>query len=182
MLVDNNYNVTLFTSDFSHSEKAHIEKNDFENYPFDIELVHEPGYSTNVSVKRALSHVNYSFNLRKAIKKYNEPDIIYAAYPTMSAAFFAGKYANNNNIPFIIDVQDTWPESISAAIDTDKLLVKTVMWPFTKFADHIYSMADLVIGVSETYAQRANVKNSKAKDYVSVYIGAELDTFDSVAI
>lgn len=183
ILTDNNYEVKLFTSDFSHSEKNHIDENDFEDYSFDIQLIHEPGYPNNVSVKRALSHINYSYNLKKFINKFeNTPDIIYAAYPTMSAAFVAGKYAKKNNIPFVIDVQDTWPESISAAIDTEKNLVKILMWPFTKFADNIYRRADLVIGVSETYAQRANLKNSNSKNFISVYIGAELNTFDKVDV
>src|SRR5699024_2048225 len=44
----------------------------------------------------------------------------------------------------------------------------------------IYRMADVVFGVSETYAQRANVKGTNCKEFIPVYIGAELEKFDNV--
>ncbi|MSS44347.1 glycosyltransferase family 4 protein [Anaerosalibacter bizertensis] len=172
--------VTLFTSDFRHGKKTHVSSDIVKEYPFKVKLIHEPGYEKNVSVKRALSHKRFGDNLKKQIEKIEEPDIIYAAYPTMSSSYIAGKYAKENDIPFIIDIQDTWPESVSSAIDTEKLIIKTLMWPFTKFANRIYSMADIVFGVSETYAKRADVKGTKCKEFISVYIGAELEKFDNV--
>ncbi|MBU5294112.1 glycosyltransferase family 4 protein [Anaerosalibacter bizertensis] len=172
--------VTLFTSDFRHGKKTHVSSDIVKEYPFKVKLIHEPGYEKNVSVKRALSHKRFGDNLKKQIEKIEEPDIIYAAYPTMSSSYIAGKYAKENDIPFIIDIQDTWPESVSSAIDTKKLIVRILMWPFTKFANKIYRMADVVFGVSETYAQRANVKGTNCKEFIPVYIGAELEKFDNV--
>lgn len=170
--------VTLFTSNFSHGKKEHIPEDIITRYPYKVKLIHEPGYRKNVSIKRVLSHNKFGSNLKKEINQMDKPDLIYAAYPTMSASYVAGKYAKKNNIPFVIDIQDTWPESISAAVDTEKLLVKILMWPFTKIANKIYKMADLVFGVSETYAERANVKGTKCKEFIPVYIGAELEKFD----
>lgn len=179
-LYNEGIDVTLFTSDFSHGKKEYIANDIIEKYPYKVKLIHEPGYKKNVSIKRALSHKKFGSNLRKEINKMEKPDVIYAAYPTMSASYVAGKYAKRNNIPFIIDVQDTWPESISSAIDIEKPVVKILMWPFTKFANKIYRMADVVFGVSETYVQRANVKGTKCKEFIPVYIGAELEKFDNV--
>ncbi|QAT62009.1 glycosyltransferase WbuB [Acidilutibacter cellobiosedens] len=179
-LYDEGEDVTLFTSDFSHGRKKHISKDICNKYTYNVRLVHEEGYEKNVSIKRALSHINFGKNLKKEIENMEKPDVIYAAYPTMSSSYVSGKYAKKNNIPFIIDVQDTWPESISSAIDTRKLLVRILMWPFTKIANNIYRMADIVFGVSKTYAYRANVKGTKCKEFISVYIGSELEKFDSV--
>lgn len=179
MLHNEGMDVTLFTSDFSHKNKKHISKNIAKQYPYKVQIIHEPGYTKHVSIRRAISHIKFSSNLRKLIKKMEKPDLIYAAYPTMSASYISGKYAKRNKIPFIIDVQDTWPESISSAIDTEKIIVKMLMWPFTKFANKIYKMADLVFGVSKTYAERANVLGTKCKEFIPVYIGAELEKFDS---
>ena len=173
-------NITLFTSNFSHEKKSHISSDIVKEYPYKVKLIHEPGYKKNVSVKRMLSHIKFGNNLKKEINKMEKPDVIYAAYPTLSASYVAGKYAKKNNIPFIIDVQDTWPESISVAIDTEKLIVRILMWPFTKFANKIYRMADIVFGVSETYIKRANVKGTKCKEFIPVYIGTELKKFDDV--
>lgn len=174
-----NEEVIFFTSNFSHLGKKHIDNNILSEYPFTLKLINELGYKKNVSIKRAISHIKFSLNLKKEIKNMEKPDVIYVAYPTMSASYIAGKYAKKNSIPFVIDIQDTWPESISAAIDTDKALIKIIMSPIKFFANKIYKMADFVFGVSETYAQRANVKGTKCKEFIPVYIGAELDKFDN---
>jgi len=172
--------VILFTSDFSHRRKMHISKNIAEQYPYKVQIVHEPGYKKNVSIKRVISHIKFSNNLRKLIKRMEKPDLIYMAYPTMSAAYVSGKYAERNSIPFIIDVQDIWPESISSAINTEKIIVKILMWPFTKFANKIYKKADIIFGVSKTYVERANISGTKCKEFIPVYIGSELEKFDNV--
>lgn len=182
MLHNEKFDVILFTSDFSHGKKKHVLNDIVNKYPYRVSLIHEPGYKKNVSMKRVLSHKKFSMNLKRELKKMNRPDLIYAAYPTMSSVYLVGKYAKKNKIPFFIDVQDTWPESISSAINTDRLVVKMLMWPFTKFANKIYKLADVAFGVSETYAQRANVKGTKCKEFIPVYIGAELDKFDNVYI
>ncbi|MFB5662656.1 glycosyltransferase family 4 protein [Alteribacillus sp. HJP-4] len=171
-------NVTLFTSNFAHMEKEHINEDIAEAYPYQVICVKEPGYQKNVSMKRAWSHTSFSRQLKKVMSSMDKPDVVYAAYPTMTAAYAAGKYAKKHHLPFIIDIQDTWPESISSAINTERFYIKLLMWPFSKFADHIYRMADVVFAVSETYAQRANVKGTKCIDFIPVYIGAEAERFE----
>lgn len=180
LLYQEEMDVTLFTNDFDHVSKKHVSKDLINGYPYKVRLIHESGYKKNVSIKRVLSHMEFGRNLKAEINNMEKPDLIYAAYPTMSASYVAGKYAKKHNIPFFIDIQDTWPESISSAIDTKKVMVKLLMWPFTNLANKIYKMADLVFGVSETYAQRANVTGTKAKEFIPVYIGAELYKFDNI--
>lgn len=178
-LTNEDFEVTLFTSNFSHRKKTHISEEAINDYPYVVKLVNELGYNNNVSIKRAISHINFSRNLKSLLKVMEKPDIVYAAYPTMSGAYIAGKYAKKNNLPFVVDVQDTWPESISAAINTDKRMVRLLMWPFTKYANAIYKMADLTFGVSKTYVQRANIKGTKCRDFIPVYIGTELEKFNN---
>ncbi|MER2108652.1 MAG: glycosyltransferase family 4 protein [Solibacillus sp.] len=182
MLYENGKDVTLFTSNYSHQFKSHLEDLDKlkRKFKFKIVYVEELGYDKNVSLKRVFSHISFSRKLKQYYKNHPQPDLIYCAYPTMSAALVSGKYAEINKIPFIIDVQDTWPESISSAIDINKLHIKMLMMPFTILANSIYKKANIIIGVSETYAQRAKVKGSKAKEFITVYIGADLKVFDSI--
>ncbi len=175
-----NYKVDLFTTDFIHMKEDYYSYELENKYPYNVYLIHEIGYRKNISIKRVISHITFAFNLKKKIKKMGKPDLIYCAYPMMTSAFFMGKYAEKNNIPFFLDIQDTWPESISAGINTDNYIVKILMYPFTLYANTIYRMADLIIGVSETYTERGRVKNSKAKEFISVYIGAEGNKFDNV--
>lgn len=175
------YEVHLFTSDFIHLKKEFINNSVEDKYSFNVHLIHEKGYKKNISLSRAISHVSFAFNLMKKIKKMEKPDLIFCAYPMMTSAYLIGKFAKKNRIPFIIDVQDTWPESISSGINTDNFFVKTLMFPFTIYANKIYKLADLVFGVSQTYANRANVKGTKSKEFISVYIGAEGNKFNTVS-
>lgn len=172
------YEVHLFTSDFIHLTKEYCKVEIKNKYLYKIHLVHETGYQNNISIKRAISHIGFAFNLKKIVKNMEKPDLIYCAYPMMTSAFFMGKYAEKNKIPFILDIQDTWPESISAGINTKNYLVKLLMFPFTIYANMIYRKADLIMGVSETYVNRGKVKNTKTKDFMPVYIGAEGNKFE----
>lgn len=177
-LVDEGFEVHLFTSDYIHLEWKYRSESIKKEYPFKLHFIHETGYTSTISPKRAISHINFARNLVKKINIMKKPDLIYCAYPMMTAAYFTGKFAKKNNIPFILDIQDTWPESISAGINTDNIIVKMCMFPFTIFANMIYRMADVIVGVSETYVNRGKVKGGKAKDFISVYIGAEGNKFD----
>lgn len=178
---NNDYEVHLFTSDFIHLKKEFINNSVEDKYSYNVHLIHEKGYKKNISLSRAISHLSFAFNLMKKIKKLKKPDLIFCAYPMMTSAYLIGKFAKKNRIPFIIDVQDTWPESISSGINTDNFFVKTLMFPFTIYANKIYKLADLVFGVSQTYANRANVKGTKSKEFISVYIGAEGNKFNTVS-
>lgn len=173
-----NYEVHLFTSDFVHMKKTYVKYDIASKYSYFVHLIHENGYQKNISIKRALSHISFAKNLMKEINKIDKPNLIFCAYPMMTSAYFIGKYAIKNKIPFILDVQDIWPESISVGISTDNFIVKTLMLPFTFYANRIYKLADLVFGVSQTYVDRAKIKGSKSKEFIPVYIGAEGNKFE----
>ncbi|WP_101474331.1 glycosyltransferase family 4 protein [Fusobacterium sp.] len=176
------YETHLFTSDFIHLKKVFRDADIKDKFIYKLHLIHEKGYQKNISIRRAISHIMFAFNLKKEIKNMRKPDLIYCAYPTMTSAYFMGKFAERNKIPFILDIQDTWPESISAGLNTRNLFIKGCMFPFTVYANIIYRLADVIIGVSETYANRGKVKGTKAKEFISVYIGAEGNKFENIDI
>ena len=136
-MLDKNFEVHLFTSDFIHINKKYRDKKLKDFYSYKIHLIHESGYKKNISLKRAFSHLLFTNNLRNEIKRLGKPDLIYCAYPLMTSAYFMGKFAKKNNIPFIIDVQDIWPESISSGINIDNIFVKVLMYPFSLYANKI---------------------------------------------
>lgn len=98
------------------------------------------------------------------------------------AAFLSAKYCENNNVRFIIDIQDLWPEGFKAACKTlFKLPVFDVFLfaPFHFLANSIYKRADVIIAVSDTYANRALRVSNKCKTGYTVFLGTDLDVFDS---
>lgn len=94
----------------------------------------------------------------------------------MTAAALVGQYCNKNHIPFVIDVQDLWPEAFQMVINIP-VFSNIAFAPFKRLANRAYAAADLIIGVSQTYVKRAALMNTRAKK-ISVFIGTDLRVFD----
>jgi len=118
-------------------------------------------------------------NLKKYLNNLdNKPDLIYTAYPTMTSAHIAGKYANNYEISFVLDIQDIWPEAFKITTNLSDKIVNILTLPLTFYANKIYSLADFIIGVSDTFVQRACKLSYTTNKNLVVYIGTDLEYFD----
>ncbi|MBR3614640.1 MAG: glycosyltransferase family 4 protein [Clostridia bacterium] len=172
------YEVELVTSSFSHGDKKQREdKSDESKLDYKITLIHEPGYKKNVSLKRFYSHHVFAKNVEKHLGNIEKPDIIYCAVPSLDVAKVAAKYAENNDIKFVIDIQDLWPEAFKMVFNIP-VISSIIFYPMKKTADYIYSKANSIVAVSKTYANRAAIVNKKFDKKISVYLGTELENFD----
>lgn len=170
----------LITTSFYHhtKQKRQIKQSNTKNLKYKITLLDEPGYPKNVCLKRFYSHHILSKNLKKYLQNQQEkPDVIYCTVPSLDFAYEAAKYARKHKIKFIIDIQDIWPEAFKMVFNPP-LIGRLLYVPFEKKANFIYSSADEIIAVSETYAKRALSVNKKTKKLNSVFLGTELSQFD----
>ena len=174
--LSNENNVEIITSDFSHGEKKHKVKLTVK-WPFKITFLHEPGYKKNISVKRFISHHKWGKEVKKYFEGRKKPDVIYCAVPSLTAPAVVADYCKKNNVKFIVDIQDLWPEAFQMVFNPP-LFNKIIYAPFKRLADKIYSSADEICAVSDTYAKRALSVNSKCKKSHVVFLGTNLDTFD----
>ena len=161
-LLCKNNEVELVTSKFCHTKKQKREySTEYNELNFKVTLLDEPGYRKNVSIKRIYSHKILARKLRKYLNSLeNKPDVIYCSVPSLDLAFEAIKYANKNNIRFVIDIQDLWPEAFKMVFKIP-IIKDIVFLPLTLKANYIYKNADDIIAVSETYANRASKVNKK---------------------
>lgn len=172
--------IELVTSSFCHTTKKH-RTNPLEQWPFKITFIEESGYSKNVCLKRFYSHYSWGKNLLNYLKsREKKPDVIYCAVPSLTGPRLIAKYCEKKNIPFVIDVQDLWPEAFQMVFNVP-IVSKLIFWPFEFLANSIYKRADAICAVSNTYCKRAKDVNHKVKDTTSVFIGTELDVFDRYA-
>jgi glycosyltransferase involved in cell wall biosynthesis len=172
LLAGNGFAVELITSGFSHikKEKRTLPKNTLLDYK--VTYITEPAYKKNVSFKRFYSHHVMAINLTKYLNTRKKPDAVYCAVPSVSVAHAAAKYALENNVKFIIDIQDLWPEAF-------KMVLRA---PFpTGGVDYVYRAADEIVAVSKTYADRALRVNAKCRYGTVVYLGTDLAVFDGYA-
>ena len=172
-------NVEIITSDFSHASKKHKEPLRTE-WPFSITFLHEKGYRKNISIQRFISHYGWGKEVGKYLKNRKNPDVIYCAIPSLTAPLMAAKYCEKNNVKFIIDVQDLWPEAFKLAFHVP-FLSDVVFAPFNAYVNRIYKRADEICAVSQVYANRAKSANAKCKDTHVVFLGTKLATFDEYA-
>lgn len=169
-------NVEIITSDFSHDRKAKFNKID-KIEGIKITTCHESGYSKNISLKRFISHKELAINIKKYLKTRKKPDVIYVAVPSLSVSKVCAKFCKKNNIKFIIDVQDLWPEAFKMVFNIP-VISNLIFYPMKKQVDYIYAKADEIIAVSETYCNRALKVNKKTKKGLSVFLGTDLKYFD----
>lgn len=173
------YDVELVTSTFSHGEKRQREnKSNDMDLDYKITLIDEPGYKKNVSLKRFYSHYVFAKNVEKHLGEIEKPDIIYCAVPSLDVAKVAAKFAENNDIKFVIDIQDLWPEAFKMVFNIP-VLSDIIFYPMKKTANYIYSKANSIVAVSKTYANRAAVVNKKFDKKLPVFLGTDLETFDN---
>ena len=168
--------VEIITSSFSHASKKQKDPLT-HNWPFKITFLHENGYKKNISFQRFKSHYGWGKEVAKYLSKRKKPDVIYCAIPSLTASRQAAKYCEQNNVRFIIDVQDLWPEAFKLAFHVP-IISDIVFAPFDLYINGAYKRADAICAVSKTYANRAKSVNQKCKDTHVVFLGTKLATFD----
>lgn len=176
-LADIDVDVELVTSSFSHNKKKARDKNSANSTSYKVTFIEEPAYKKNVSLKRFFSHYAMASNLKKYLKSRKKPNVIYCSIPSLDVASTAAKYAKENNIKFVIDVQDLWPEAFQMVFNVP-VISDIMFYPMKKKADYVYKVADEIVAVSETYKNRALKVNTKVQEGKVVYLGTELSKFD----
>lgn len=171
--------VEIITSSFRHTTKKH-RRSPVDDWPFKITFIEEPGYTKNVCLKRFYSHYIWGKNLHAYLKNREKPDVVYCAVPSLTGSYLVARYCEKNNIRFIIDVQDLWPEAFRMVFNIP-IISSIVFAPFKMLADAVYKRADAICAVSETYCNRALSVNKKCKTGTVVYLGTDLDKFDRYA-
>ena len=171
--------IEIVTSDFNHSTKTHFAQVD-ELSRIKVTVLHEAGYSKNICLKRFASHRELAKNIDKYLKSRQKPDMCYCAIPSLDVADVVAQYCEQKNVRFILDVQDLWPEAFKMVFHVP-ILSDLIFAPMQKKANRIYRLADNIVAVSKTYAERAISANGKCKTPIVVYLGTEKENFDNYA-
>lgn len=179
MLLNEKKHIELVTTSFQHDikEERSFKEQDKEKLGYQYTMLDIPHYKKNICLKRLYSNVVFSNNVYKYLKQRRKPDVVYCAIPSVILASKVGKYCKKNNIKFIIDIQDLWPEAFQMVFNIP--LLSTLVFTHLKIiANKAYKQADEIIAVSDTYVNRAISVNRKCKTGHSVFLGTDLRTFD----
>ncbi len=182
LLCDLGYSVEIITTDFAHKTKKTraVAPELFEELPYKFTMLPEPGYPRNVCLKRFYSHYVFGRNLKKYLHSMEEPDLVYIAVPSLDVGSAAAAYCKHKNIPFVVDIQDLWPEAFKLVFNIP-VLSDLIFAPMTVSSNRFYKQADRIVAVSETYKKRGLRNNRKDSSGLCVYLGTDLSTFDENA-
>ena len=171
------YEVEIITSSFEHHEKK--QRNKSLPTPFKTIYLDCPSYKKNIGVGRVISNAVFSRKIRTFLnengKKY---DAVYCSLPPNNISAVAAKYCFENNIPFIADIEDLWPEAMNMVVPG---ILKFLFHSFKKDAEKTYKYVDAVVGTSEEYSLRASKYNDRSIPYKTVYVGCDISEFDKEA-
>ena len=167
--------VELVTGNYNHGAKKHFGKLAFE-YKYRITMLEEKAYKKNICLGRLKSHYVLGRTLKEYLNSRKKPDVIYCAMPPLNLAAEAGRYCKRNNIKFIVDIQDLWPEAFQMVFHVP-VLSNLAFLPMKALADRAFSCADVICGVSDTYVKRGLKANEKAKG-LTVFLGTDMGQFE----
>lgn len=183
-LSEKGYDVDLIGSTFQHFDKAPRDMERLKKLGLSYRLVFisEPGYKKNVDIRRIYSNYVLARNtlryLKKNIKKYA---LIYCVIPPNVLSAKVSRYCHRNNVPCIIDVEDLWPEAMKMVFKIP-ILRNILFYPYWKDAETTYRYASGVVGTSDEYTMRAFKNREQDIPKATVYVGTEVENFDSGVI
>lgn len=114
------YEVDLITSKFQHWLKKFRTEEEMDRIQdaakCHVTFIDEDGYTKNVQIKRILSRRGLTKRI-KAHLEANSYDLIYCQIPDNHLASVAAVHAKKMGIPFVVDIEDLWPEAMRMVLD-----------------------------------------------------------------
>ena len=180
LLHEHGYDVDFITSGFQHWEKRQrdVEHFDAGTDAYTIRFIEEPFYPKNMCPQRIWAHHVVAKRVSEYFDEHHDYDLIYCQIPPNDVAREIGKAAQKFNIPFVVDVNDLWPEAFRVALDVP-VLSDILFSPFYRQAKAVYQMADAVVGTSDEYRERGLRDARSGIPSETVYVGNQLREFDS---
>lgn len=180
LLHEHGYDVDFITSGFQHWEKRQrdVEHFDAGTDAYTIRFIEEPFYPKNMCPQRIWAHHVAAKRVSEYFNEHHDYDLIYCQIPPNDVAREIGKAAQKFNIPFVVDVNDLWPEAFRVAFDVP-VLSDILFAPFYRQAKAVYQMADAVVGTSDEYRERGLRDARAGIPSETVYVGNQLCEFDA---
>ena len=180
MLAEHGFDVDLITSSFQHWEKAHrdVAKACYRDLPYNVVFIDEPGYKRNLDLGRIHSHSVAAKNMRAHFEaNRGRYALIYAEIPPNDVARACAEAARDAGIPFVVDVNDLWPEAMRMVVNVP-VVSDIAFRPFARDAHRVYELLSGAVGTSDEYAARPAADREEPYERVTVYVGNNLAAFD----
>lgn len=182
LLTARGFEVDFITAGFQHWEKRQRDLSAFDRsaQPFNVVFIPEPSYPKNMCPQRIWAHHVMAGNVARYFVEHHDYDLIYCQIPPNDVCLAVGRAAERFGIPFVVDVNDLWPEAFRVAFSVP--VVSDVLFsPFYRQARRAYDLANAIVGTSDEYAARGFRDRAEDIPKLVVYVGNNLMEFDAGA-
>ncbi len=178
-LARRNHAVTWWASAFDHYARDWVDDGDDARQlsgNLTLRLLRGIGYRKNVSLKRFVDHAIVARKFSAAAEREGRPDAIVAALPDYRIAYAAYRYAQRNQIPFILDLRDRWPwDFLDLVPKIAQPLARLALWSDFRMAKALISGADALVTMMQSWDGWIACVGGRCKRPVDrvFYLGAE---------
>lgn len=156
-LIDKGHKVSIISSAFFHQRKIHRSKNlsvyDI-NDNLKIYLIPSIGYKKHISLLRILDHFILAYNLYFFLNKNKKfkPDKFFIGYPPILSSLVISLWCRRNNVPYMVDVKDKWPEQFLEPFSQYiKLFLRPFVEPYFISSRWVFRNANKITSITDGY-------------------------------
>jgi hypothetical protein len=117
-----------------------------------VHLLPAKPYYQNISLARLRHHQHFAKQLSIFLGEQGRFDLIISAFPPIKANTVIRKYSNRTQTPWILDIQDAWPQAFWTKMGGEGL-GKLLTFPLLSQVKKQVKAADALFAVSEDYGE-----------------------------
>jgi len=104
------------------------------------------------AIKRVVNYVSFSMSsCLFGLFGVSKPDVVYSYHPPLTTAISAMVISFFKRVPFVVDIQDLWPDTLAA---TGMLNNKKALWVVDRFCQLVYRKSAKVIVLSPGFEEK----------------------------
>ena len=150
------HKVTWWTSTFDHYHKVQRWDHDHTavvDEDYRLHIVHSPGYTKNVSIRRILDHSVHARRVkRRMLQEAAHPDVILCSLPTLELCQVAVDYGHACDVPIVLDIRDLWPDIFLDEVPAwAHWAARPVLLPMFRTATYVCSRATALTGITSAF-------------------------------
>jgi glycosyltransferase involved in cell wall biosynthesis len=126
------------------------------------------------TLRRSLDYISFMLSSIPAALVQERPEIIVGTSPQLLTTLAAWLVARLRRVPFVFELRDLWPESISAV---GAVLDEASMRAMSAVAQFLYKRADAIVSVTESFVEVLASRGISRDKMVVVRNGASLSDF-----
>ena len=181
-LIKKNFEVTIFSSGFSHEKKNYFKL--FKGKPYIVEnygklkfvwLKTAPYRKYNY--KRILNMLSYLFRMLTVAHNFSKPEVIIGSSVHPFAVIAAWLLSKKYKSKFVFEVRDLWPQTpIDMGVIKDNGIIAKLMYAWEKF---MYRRAEKIIVLLPNAKKYIEDKGISTEKVVWIPNGVNLERFDN---